>query len=115
MSSYIDGPVRSFPVSSALSQHRRVKLSNGVLAYAGSTDRELGTLEKPVVSGDETAAVRLRTAPGTQRMIASEAITAGDAVYAAADGKVAASGTIQVGAALEAATADGDVIEVLRP
>jgi hypothetical protein len=47
-------------------------------------------------------------------MIASGAITAGNSVYAAAAGKIAASGTIVLGTALESSTADGDVIEVLR-
>jgi hypothetical protein len=47
-------------------------------------------------------------------MVALTAITAGNPVYAAASGKIAATGTVFVGTALEAATADGDVIEVLR-
>jgi hypothetical protein len=46
-------------------------------------------------------------------MIASEAITAGNAVYAAASGKIAASGTVYEGVALESATANNDVIEVM--
>jgi hypothetical protein len=113
MSQYVATPTRTFPVSSALGQHLRVKLSAGVLALAGSTDVELGTLENPVVTGDENGTVRLRTAQGTRKMVASEAITAGNPVYAAASGKVAASGTVFCGNAIEAAGSNGDVIEVL--
>jgi hypothetical protein len=60
------------------------------------------------------ATVRLRTAEGTVKMVASGAITAGNPAYAAAGGKIAATGTVVVGPALEASANDGDVIEVLR-
>lgn len=39
---------------------------------------------------------------------------AGAGVYAAADGEVAADGSVYIGIAMEAATNDGDIIEVLR-
>jgi hypothetical protein len=90
-----------------------VVLSAGVLAAAGSTDVALGTMEYRALAGDEQGTVRLRTAAGTQLMVASGAITAGNPVYAAANGKVAGAGTVFCGTALEAATADGDIIEVL--
>lgn len=114
MSQYFQGPTRTFAVNSALGQHLRVVETAGYLALAGSTTVELGTLENPVVSGDTVAAVRLRTAQGTQKFVASEAITRGNPFYAAANGKVAASGTVLLGIALETTTADGDVFEGLR-
>lgn len=114
MSQYVEGPTRTFAVSSALGQYLRVKVSGGVLALAGSTDVELGTLENPVLTGATYGSVRLRTAQGTVKMVASEAITAGNPVYAAASGKVASSGTVYCGTAVEAAGANGDVFEVLR-
>ena len=49
-------------------------------------------------------------------MLVSEALAAGATVYTEASGKVqdtAQATAFQVGTALEAATADGDVIEVL--
>lgn len=49
---------------------------------------------------------------GVQRLTASGAITAGAKVAAAADGKVAATGTNTIGIAITAASADGDVIDV---
>ncbi len=114
MSQYVETATKTFAVSSALGQHLRVKLSAGVLALAGTTDVELGTTDRPVVTGDEVGTVRLRTAQGTAKMVAAEAITANNPVYAGANGKIAASGTILVGKALESAALDGDVIEVVR-
>jgi hypothetical protein len=112
--SYIDGPTRSFPNNAALGKGIRVKLSGGYLAAAGSTDVELGTMEYRTLATDDQGTVRLRTAPGTVLAVASGAITAGNNCYGAASGKVALSGTVLTGIALESATADGDLIEVLR-
>src|SRR5687768_17009984 len=111
--SYIDGPTRSFANSAALGKGIRVVLSAGVLAAASASQVALGTMEYRTLSTDEQGTVRLRTAPGTQLMVASGAITAHNPVYAAASGKVASTGTVYVGTAMEASTADGDVIEVL--
>lgn len=112
MSQYVESPTRSDTAAGAIAQHLRVKTS-GALAVAGSTDVELGTMEQTATAAGP-ATVRLRTAPGTCKMVASEAITKNDPCYAAASGKVAASGTVLIGIALEAATSNGDVIEVLR-
>jgi len=48
----------------------------------------------------------------TRKMVARGVITAGDRVYQAAAGKVAATGTIQVGFALTTTAADNDILEV---
>lgn len=114
MSQYVETPTRTYATSSALGQYLRVKMSAGVLALASSTDVELGTTEFPVVTGQTTATVRLRTAQGTVKMVAADAITAFNPVYAAASGKISASGTVLLGIAQEASTTNGDVIEVLR-
>lgn len=103
-----------FTAGAAIASSLRVKLSAGKLALAGSTDVELGVLKDRVFADGDPATVDLRTGEGTTPMIASEAITAGEPVYAAASGKVAASGSLRIGRALTAATADGDEIEVLR-
>lgn len=104
---------KTFTASGALGVHLRVKTPSS-LALAGATDHELGTLVQPTFAAGDEVAVHLRTAQGTVKMVASEAITAGNPVYAAASGKIAASGTVLIGIALEAATANNDVIEVLR-
>jgi hypothetical protein len=116
MASFVEACVRAYACTAALAKYRRVKLSGGVLAYAGSTDQELGTLvtDTFAVSDAVDAGVKLRNSNGTELMVASEAITAQAEVYAAANGKIAASGTVRIGRAQEAAGADGDVIEVLR-
>jgi hypothetical protein len=113
MSQYVETPTRAFTAGAAIAQFLRVKLSAGKLAAAGASDISLGVLQEAALADLDIRAVRLRTAQGTTKMVASEAISAGASVYAAASGKIAATGTVYEGIALEAAGADGDVIEVL--
>ena len=112
MSQFFTSPTRPDTAAGAIAQYLRVK-TTGALVVATATDVELGTMEIPATAAGP-ATVRLRNAPGTVKMIASGAITAGNSVYAAAGGKIAASGSIVLGTALESATANNDVIEVLR-
>lgn len=112
MSQYVATPTKTDVAAGAIAQHLRVK-TPGALVVATAADVDLGTMFLPcTVAGPAT--VLLRTAEGTCKMVASAAITAGVTVYAAAGGKIAMSGTVTVGTAMEAAGADGDVIEVLR-
>jgi len=113
MSQYTDGPTRTFTASAALAPHLRVKLTSGKTALAGAADIDIGTVEGRAYADGNLHAVRLRNAPGTRKMVAAGAIAEGADVYAAASGKIDDEGTIIVGTALEEATADGDVIEVL--
>lgn len=113
MSQYVETPTKTFVAGAAIAQHLRVKLSSGKLAAAGASDVSLGTMEYASFADLDDVAVRLRTAQGTRKMVALDAITAGNPCYAAAGGKVAAAGTVFEGTALEASAADGDVIEVL--
>lgn len=113
MSQFVETPTKTYTAGAAIGQHLRVKLSNGKLAAAGASDVSIGTLEEASFADGDVRAVRLRTAQGTRKMVASEAITAGDPVYAAAAGKVASTGTVFEGNACEAAGANNDVIEVL--
>ena len=116
--SFIEGQYRAFPYSSALAQYLRVKLSAGVLAAAGATDSDIGVLWEATQSPSgilpTNATVRLSSMTGTVPLVASGAITAGVLVYPAASGKVSATPS---GAprwiALEAATANNDIIECL--
>lgn len=118
MSQYNDGSTKTFIADEAIAKHLRVKLdSDGRVTVAGLTDKEIGTAETPAFAAGDPIAVRLRTAPGTCKMVAIEAMDVGAAVYTETDGKVqdtAQATSFQVGTALEAAGADGDVIEVLR-
>jgi hypothetical protein len=114
MPQYVDTNTKTFYAGGAIARYLRVKLTAGKLAAAGSADVELGTIEEAALAENDLKAVRLRTAAGTALMVASEAITLGNDVYAATGGKVAASGTVIIGKALEAAGANNDIIEVLR-
>jgi len=111
MSQFFESPTRPDTAAGAIAQHLRVK-TTGALVVATATDVELGTMDTPATAAGP-ATVRLRTAEGTRKMVALTAITKNNPVYAAAGGKVAATGSVFVGTAMEAATADNDVIEVL--
>ena len=90
----------------------RVKCdSSGLISAANATDAMIGvTVSAARANGYCT--VKLVNCDETVLMTANGAITAGAILYPAASGKVSASGTTAIGyAALEAATADGDVIE----
>lgn len=109
--SHIDGPTMSVAAGVAIDPYRRVKLSAGELAYADDVDTDwIGVSSRRAEAGQQTA-VWARTKQGTVEIETDGAVTTGSTVYAAADGKVAGSGTVVVGVALGAAT-DG-VIEVL--
>ena len=112
MSQRIEGPTRTFTAGGALKANRRVRLSGGKLAYCGAADLDcLGNLQQEAFADGDVVAVRLVTAPGTDLYVASVAIDVGGTGYAAANGKIAATGTVPVCEAIEAATADLDVIE----
>ena len=117
MSQYVDGSTKTFVADEAIAVHTRVKLdSDGRVTIAGLADKEIGTVVTPAFAAGDVVTVRLRTAAGTHKMIAIEAITVGSVVYTETAGKVqdtAASTAFQVGIALETAAADGDIIEVL--
>lgn len=113
MSQMVDGCCKTFTTGAALAQFRRVYLSSGVLQYADAYTPDIGTTETDTFASGANVAVRLRNADGTRKMVAAAAITSGAYVYGAANGKIDDIGFVPVGIALEAATADGDIIEVL--
>jgi len=119
MSQFVETPVRAFIAGGAIAQHLRVKAaSTGKLSAAGISDKELGTITQAAFADGDVVGVRLRTAQGTCKMVANATgCVIGSEVYTAAAGKISpsyASGSYPIGVALEASTADGDVIEVLR-
>ena len=114
MSQYVEAAVRGFAAGAAIGQFLRVYLtSSNTLALAGANDYGIGTMEDPATAANEQVGVRLNSAQGSRKCVANAAITVGDPVYLAASGKVGASGSVRYGTALEAATADNDIIEVL--
>lgn len=114
MSQYVEAAVRGFAAGAAIGQFLRVYLTaSNTLALAGANDYGIGTMEDPSTAANEQVGVRLNSAQGSRKCVANGAITVGDPVYLAASGKVGAIGSVRYGTALEAATADNDIIEVL--
>ncbi len=111
---------RTFKAGEALENKRRVKLKIGStttppeVEYADAGEQHIGTTEYKVASGD-LVAIKLRNADGTHEMTAAGAFAFGAVLYGAADGKVddASSGS-SIAVAVEAATADGDIIEAVE-
>lgn len=108
--------VKTFTAGEALAAYRRVKLSAAeTVSYADADEKAIGVTDGEAASG---AHVAVRLLGGTtHKATASAAVTANASIYATADGKVddtgAGSGSTAIGVALEAALADGDVIEVI--
>lgn len=111
--------IRTFITGAAVSAKRLMKLSSGEVVHntATATDDPIGVSCYAGADGDAIG-VRLINDAGTFEVTAAGAIDADADVYAADDGKVqalpAAAGTYRrIGKAIEAATADGDIIEIL--
>ena len=112
MNSYTDNRL-SVEAGEALVKYRRVKKSGATVVYADAGEDAIGVTMKNVASGD-MAEVKLFNDGGTFPIEAAGAITANAAVYGAADGKI--DDTVageKVGTANEAASASGNVIEVI--
>jgi hypothetical protein len=115
MSQYNEG-CKAFEADEAISQYAQVKLdADGKITVAGIDDVAIGTATREAFAAGDKIDVRLYGK--THKMIAVEALSAGAVVYSEASGKVqdtAASTSYPVGVALEAATTDGDIIEVME-
>ncbi len=111
--------IKTFTSGEALEARRRVKIKSGTttsppeVMYADAGEQHIGITEYAVATAT-LVAVRMRASVGTQEATAAGAFSIGATLYGAADGKVddASSGTA-IGIALEAATADGDIVEVI--
>lgn len=104
---------KTFTAGGTVPRAAAVKLSSGnVVVCTASDDDCIGTSLDAVVSGDRVS-VQLRQP--SVKMIASAAIALGAMVALTTGGKVVTQATTvrRWGTALEAAGADGDIIEVL--
>ena len=115
MVAIVDTDRKTFEASGALGLYRRVRWDGSFqLVLSGATDTDtLGVVRAETFTAGEPVGVILENKKGTIPMVASGAITKGVKVFAAASGKVSASGTVEVGLAMEATTADNDELEVL--
>jgi hypothetical protein len=90
--------------------------TDGGVAVNIATTCPLGTVDNVETATGQGQSVLLLGKGPTKKMVASEAITAGEQVFTAAAGKVQDTPTgatvYLVGTALTAAGADGDIIEV---
>ncbi len=111
----------SVQTDGAIAQYLRVKGSDYTtdpitVTTAGVGDDDLGVIEEAGLAAGDVVTLHHRTAQGTLKMVASGAITAGANVFTAASGKISAaqaSTSYLRGIALEAASGNGSVIEVL--
>jgi len=117
MSQRQDSGFKSFTAGEAIPLYSRVKLhTDGTVLMAGLAEKSIGTLQTaPGVSGLPVS-VKLRTASGTHKVRAKEAHAIAADLYSEAAGEV--QDTAQATAflemtAIEAATAEDDVVEAL--
>jgi hypothetical protein len=115
MSQQYDTGVRGFVADAAIAQFARVVFENdGRVVTAGLTDPGIGVAQLPAFAAGDVIPVKLFSAGGTFKMIAIEALAVAATLYTETSGKVqdtAASTSVPFAQALEAATADGDIIE----
>lgn len=117
MGQYITTGKRAFTVDGAYSRATRMKLSSTAnqLTVAGPADIEVGTLDAATFAAGNNATLFLSSAQGTQEFVASGAIAVNSLVYPDANGQITATANgLVIGIALSAASASGDIIEVLR-
>lgn len=114
MSTYTSLHTRSFIAAVALPAYVRVQLADKInqVDIADAADEHIGVTEAPVLAG-QAVSVRLKNSAGSAFFIAAEPIPSNTPVFGAADGKVAKAGDVAVGIALNDASKDGSVIEVL--
>jgi len=112
MAKEIQEQAGTYTTASAVSMYRLVSLdSSGTVAHTGVGASPFGVAVRDAASGDPVG-VRFVNAPGTFKLVAAGAITRGAQIFSAAAGKVSATQEgMPRGIALEAAAADGDVIE----
>lgn len=111
---------KAFDCATAVEAKRVLQIAaNGNVSHnsATATNAIVGVSEIPAAVGDHVGVILINVS-GSVEIEASEAITVGADVYAAASGKVSvlpagAGDYRRIGMALEASTADGDVIEIL--
>ena len=113
MSQFVIAP-KTMTSGETMSRARLVKYSSATAVYCDAGDVPMGVIDTAVVTSGDAVAVKPLHAGATFQATAAGAIAAGATVWTADDGKVndVASGA-QVGMALSAATADGDIIEIM--
>lgn len=112
MAQFVDTKERSFTAGEAIEAYRVVKLSGDyTVSKTSPGDNAVAISREAVASGAAVAGILLN-GQGTYKVTASGVIAQNAAIYLASDGKVNSTRSgRKLGYALEAATADGDIIE----
>lgn len=109
---------KGFEANAALGQHILVKQeTSGKLSVAALGEEFVGTTLQEAFAQNDVISVRLKSAPGTMKCVASGAFAINAVVYGRAAGKIddiSTTSAIRVGIALEAAAAAGNVVEVMQ-
>lgn len=116
MSNFINGPTLTAQAGAALAKNRLVRFNAGKLAYNGATNQDwVGVTELAATAADEYISVRHRFHQGAVcvETTAAAISTVGSILYAAANGKVASTGSVIVGQALSIVGAAGGLITML--
>lgn len=110
-----DSASLTITTAEAVEKYRLVRYDgSGNAVYCDKGEVPLGRNAAYAASGRPAAVSLIDNKPGTMMLIASGAVSAYATVYTDDDGKVTATQTgFRVGQALEAATTDGDIIEIL--
>jgi hypothetical protein len=104
----------AFKANTALSAYTLVALSsNGSVFTATASDRPVG-INMDDIPADSFATANVFSARGSIApvLVTGVPVTAGNLVYAAAGGAVAATGTVLVGQAIEGSTVNGVTISI---
>lgn len=108
----------TFTAGEALLPKRRVKVESGTttdpveVVYADAGEQHIGVTGNESTADGALVSVQPMNATGTYEGTAANAFARGAVLYGAADGKISdTSSGSAIGVALEAATADGDVVE----
>ena len=111
--------IKTFLAGEALATNRRVKIESGTtttppeVVYADAGEQHIGVTEYAVADAAYVS-VRLVNFGGTVEICAADSFSVGATLYGAADGKISdTSSGSALGLACEAATAAGDLVEVL--
>tara|TARA_R110000796_G_scaffold6098_2_gene22099 strand:+ start:1226 stop:1588 length:363 start_codon:yes stop_codon:yes gene_type:complete len=113
MATEIDGNFRSFTFASALSANRFVKITGENAAAAATNGYAIGVLTTDV-NDNGVGTVKLANPTVFGTVSGAWAITAAGAAHLIADGKVAVSGGVTIGVAINTGVTD-DIIEIAIP
>lgn len=116
MSQQSDSFKKTFRSNAAIPQFSRVKIASaGTVGIAGLTEPGDGFCQDEVLASGVLCTVKLHGAP-SQKVIAKEAFSVGATLYSEAGGKMqdtAESTSKPMMRALEAATAENDIVEAV--